>query len=353
MRYIAEEWNKVVRIRWIWVLTVLCLLFNAAMVIWTSSGHEEWNAMAKTSSIPQGTELLGDIDSSKLGEAYYDERFVEVDYLAKTMQRKYDRFQDSITKLAAAGADISPYAGEFTPQIHEALFKYLSKGILMEGIVLYCLAILYTFYTDRLNRMEALICSSKHGRRIAFDRLISAMLMGTVSLIVIAAVSYLLFFQIWDFHSLWSENISSSFNYVTDPADPLYHKPFMTWDSFSVKSYFLATLAVMTLLLIGWCLLCAFVVMTAPKIETAAVILCGCLILPFFGLFLLNQHPILYFLNTFSFSSLIFNSQIWFTDMGEHALLPWQETVSVLLHIIILIPASIAGYFLWNRRDLL
>jgi len=95
-------------------------------------------------------------------------------------------------------------------------------------------------------------------------------------------------------------------------------------------------------------------VLVNKRISVAIGILAGGLIIPFFGLILFRQLPELpelYCLNTFSITVNVYYSHMWFTDQGYHTILPWQETLSVILHLVLGLIGVFVGYHVFRRKD--
>ena len=134
---------------------------------------------------------------------------------------------------------------------------------------------------------------------------------------------------------IWDSNIASSYNYINDYDDPIFMKPFITWTSFTVKQYFCASIVLMIGIWLSWWLFSTLIVLANKKISVAICALAACLILPYFGLFLFRQIPELYFLNNWSITVNVYINQMWFTDLGYYTLFPWQETLSVVLHLFL------------------
>ena len=347
----TEEIRKLLYHKMLIAFWILCLLFNVGVILASSSVSSELKTMLQDDRRQSGKEIFKDIDGGRLGSFYYEERYIESDILVTLMHEKYQKLGGAIEQLAKEQADLSTYAGELTPYVHRALFEYLTKAIMIEGLLLFTFLVLEAFWVERQNKMSYIVYSSLRGRRIVFDKMLAVLFIGMLSMTVLSLLSYFAFFQIWDFEKIWDANVASSFLYITDSDEPILWKPFITWKSFTVKQYFVATLVLMAGIWLAWWLFCMMVVLVNQRIRVVIGILAGGMILPFFGLLLFRQLPELYCLNTFSITANVYYSHMWFTDQGYHTILPWQETISVILHLVLGLIGVFAGYHVFRRKD--
>lgn len=352
---LKEEIRKILYHKtWLFVL-ILCMLFNVGLILVTSGKSTEFRANLQEIQNQLGEEIFKNIDGRELGSLYYDERYVESDILVKLIQKKYQKLEGSLEKLAEEQADLSTYAGEFTPYIHRALFVYLMKALLIEGILLFTFLLLEAFFTEYHNKTFRLVYSSFRGRRMVFDKMFAVLLMGMLGMMMVSILSYFLFFQIWDFTNIWDSNVASSFNYIMDEREPIFMKPFITWTSFTVKQYWIASFVLMLGIWLAWWLFGMTIVLLNKRVSVAVAILSGYLILPFFVLVLLSniaKFPELFFFNTLSITANVYYSHMWFTDLGHYSVFPWQETLSVVLHLLLGVLGVRMGYALFIRKDL-
>jgi len=351
---IKEEIRKLSYNKVLIAFLTICLLFNAGVILASSNTSSELKTILQDYQPQSGKEIFKDIDGSGLGSMYYDERYIDSHILVALMHEKYQKLELPIEQLAKEQADLSTYAGELTPYVHRALFEYLTKAIMIEGILLFTFLVLETFFMEQHNKTLYTVYSSLRGRRIVFDKMFSVLLIGMLGMVILSCLSYFAFFQIWDFEKIWDANVASSFNYITDSDEPFLWKPFITWTSFTVKQYFCATLVLMVGIWLAWWLLSMMTVLVNKRISVAIGILAGGLIIPFFGLILFRQLPELpelYCLNTFSITVNVYYSHMWFTDQGYHTILPWQETLSVILHLVLGLIGVFVGYHVFRRKD--
>ena len=94
------------------------------------------------------------------------------------------------------------------------------------------------------------------------------------------------------------------------------------------------------------------IVLVNKKISAAICTLAACLIFPLFGLIILKQMLVFYFLNNWSITVNVYLNQMWFTDLGYYTLFPWQEILSVAFHLFFGMTGLYVGYHLFRRKDI-
>lgn len=352
MNCLKEEIRKIFYNKTVIVFWLICTIFNIGLIIATSSKSGEWKKMSENYEYQSGQKIFQDIDGSELGLAYYDERYQKSNTLAAWMHEKYQKLESSLKILSEQQADLSTYAGELTPYVHKVLFEYLTKALMIEGILLFTFLVLETFFMEYYNKTADIVYSGFRGRRTVFDKMSAVLITGMSCLAVLCLFSYFIFFQVWDFEKIWDSNIASSYNYISDSDDPIFMKPFITWTSFTVKQYFCASLVLMIGIWLSWWLFSNMIVLVNKKISAAICTLAACLILPLFGLILFKQMPAFYFLNNWSITVNVYLNQMWFTDLGYYTLFPWQEILSVAFRLFFGMIGLYVGYNLFRRKDI-
>ena len=132
---------------------------------------------------------------------------------------------------------------------------------MIECVILLSLLGIRSFEIEQQREMAALIYSSGRGRKIAKDKILANGIIGALYCLILISVSLAVFFAGWDFSRLWDANMASSFHYVIDSDDPIFGKPFLTWQSFTLKRYFVCTLVLMAGVLLAWWLLTNLIVL--------------------------------------------------------------------------------------------
>lgn len=354
MIYCLSEVKKLLREKLFVIFIVLCLCLNIGLCFSDSGTRTAVNRLAQSGELLEGKKIYDTLDTNAIGSFYYNERYIKSSLLNQWIKAKYEKLQQSVGLLDAEDADLSYFAGEITPSVHEALFVYQLKTLMIECVILLSLLGIRSFEMEQQTEMAALIYSSCRGRRIAKDKILANGIVGTLYCFILIFVSLAVFFASWDFGGLWDANMASSFHYVIDPDDPIFRKPFLTWQSFTLKRYFACTLALMAGILLAWWLLTNLIVLLTRNIRCGQMALAAVICLPFFGLILFSELylPRLFYLDTLTLPVVIYCNQWWFTDLGNYSLFAYQEVWTVTLHLLLLAGGLMAGLRYFKRKEL-
>lgn len=338
MIYCLLEVKKLLQEKLFLVFIFLCLCLNIGLCFCNQGTRSEVNRMAENGICPQGEKIYDTLDSRALGSFYYNERYISSSVLNQWMKAKYESLQQSIELLDEQNADLSPFAGEITASVHQALFAYQLKALLLECIVFISLLSLKTYFVEQQMKTDAFIYSSRRGRKIARDKLWASGIACFIYCFALIVISLTIFFARWNFQNLWNSNMASSFNYVIDSSDSIWRKPFITWTSFTLKEYFICSLLLMAGIIVAWWLLTNMISLLVRNSVAGGLILVAILCLPFFGLILLPKLQLAwpYYLDTLTLSTVMYCNQWWFTDMGNYALFAYQEVWVVIVHLLLM-----------------
>lgn len=354
MDYCKLEIKKLLREKLFVIFVAICLCLNIGLCFFYSNARAIVNRMSSEELLQNGEKIYDELDGAALGKEYYNERYVDSSILSRLMKEKYATLQNAIDLLNDEDAGLSFYAGEITPAVHEALFVYQLKTLLIECVLLISFLCLRTFSMERQNETVSLLYSSHRGRHIAVDKVLANGIMVFFYSAVLIAVSLTVFFCNWDFSGLWNMNVASSFNYVTESNEIIFHKPFITWASMTLKEYFVYSLLLMGAILVVWWLISNIVALLVNNDLIGGILLAAFLCLPYFGMILFpGLHLALPFcLSTFTLSTVIYYSQMWFTDLGYYTLFAYQEMWIVLIHLLAAGFAIGFGFGCFRRKEL-
>ena len=354
MRYCLWEVKKLLREKPFVIFLVLCLCLNIGLCFSDSGTRTAVNRLAQSGDFLQGEKIYDTLDTNAIGSFYYNERYIKSSLLNQWIKAKYEKLQQSVDLLNEEDADLSCFAGEITPSVHEALFVYQLKTLMIECVILLSLLGIRSFEMEQQTEMAALLYSSGRGRKIAKDKILANGIVGALYCIILIVASLAVLFATWDFSRFWDANMASSFHYVIDPDDPIFGKPFLTWQSFTLKRYFVCTLALMVGILLAWWLLANLIALLTRNIRYGWMTLAALLVFPFFGLILFSELylPRLFYLNTLTLPVVIYCSQWWFTDLGNYSLFAYQEVWAVTLHLFLLAGGLMAGLHYFKRKEL-
>ncbi|WP_295719887.1 hypothetical protein [uncultured Oscillibacter sp.] len=381
MSLAVYEWRKLFRLPALWVFLGLSLLFNAFLICtlseWDRTFFNETSADAaclgqrvdqafcdgleampeteNRAALLQSVTGLEDIfetyDTGSLKDFYTD--VVKTSPTAVSwMAWKYDLLAKRVDHLARTDAGMDLYAGPVTQGSHQFLFGTLMRAMLGEAAMAAMLGTLYLLGYEELHKTESLACASRTGRRLGRTKVLSSLVAAPTFLALVAGPSLGLYFARFDYGGIWGASVSSQFNYLSDM---LLVRPFLTWGDFTVAGYLAAALA------LGAALTAVFSLLAA---------LCGALVRsPYLAALVLG----IFCFGGLGFTSVLGNLKLWvgyeiscfqptivwlccggwFTELGLNAVLPWQETITVVLDLLLLGAGTALALRRFMRKDVM
>ncbi len=250
---------------------VVCLLFNIFLAI-SSSGNKYADFVARVSAetgynieqpfyeklsqfragedeteylelLKSDTDNVIDIfdgyETKGIGESYIAASGAKGNF-AKAIQDKYMALQKVVDKKAVKNESLSLYFAAATYERHQQLFRGLIGWLLIEGALIAILLVFLSMGYENNHRTGALVYSTKKGRRILRTKFIASISAGLGTYVILAMITFLVYFSLNDYGNIWGSNVSSIFNYRYDLIAG--YRPFVTWQSHSVLTYFMATI---------------------------------------------------------------------------------------------------------------
>lgn len=373
------EWRKLFRLPALWAFLALCLAFNGLLIASLSpydrSFFNETSAAAEALGQRVDEDFLAGLDAMPatenrdlllqsvtgiedifetydIGElADFYAGVVEKSPLAVTwMTWKYGLLAERVEHLAQTDAAMDLYAGPATYGSHQFLFGSLFRAILGESAILAMLGTLYLLGYEGMHRTEGLICSSRTGRKLRRLKVLTALpalaaLYGLLALCTLAP-----YFLLYDYGGIWDASVSSQFNYFSDM---LVVRPFLTWGDFTVGQYLAAALALGAVLTTVFSLLasvCGILVRNPYLAALALGVAC------FGGMGLISVLGELgwwaaYLIACFQPVMIWLSCSAWFTELGLTAVLPWQESIAVVLNFLLLGAGTLLALRQFERKD--
>ena len=274
-------------------------------------------------------DLFDDFDSSAFGGgiiAWYGVNGKLEDILTQ----KYARFQAAVDTLAESDASLDMAAAGATKGLYDHLLQTLCQVLTMEGMLLAVTMALYACGSEKISRTHLAVYASATGRRIQLSKALASLLssLGGYGLLCLVTVS--VFAVLWRLGPIWHESVSTRFYYD-------FFGPFATWRPFSLAGYLAAKLA------LGAALTAIFHVL-----AVASGLLTGDMYRGFMAIVLFSAVPValtsaagnagywlLYALGMwFPFFQWL-NGDIWFRDGGINFVVPYQETWTMALWLVL------------------
>ena len=264
------------------------------------------------------------------------------------MRWKYEQFQHAARSRQQAGDSMTLYFAEMTFMRHQAIFNYTMGLPVFQGITLAALIMLFSLGYENAAKTEHMVYATKTGRKISKHKLLAGVIAGLSVYALLAAVTLTVYFALNPMGGTWGSSVSSGFNFVIDG---ITARPFITWHSFNVAQYLIASLVVSLGVVLCFTLMAYSVGLWVRNSYIGFLLIVvqnGVLfLLPFYlpimipG-FTITQSPIW----------LVLMRTMWFTDGGSNVILPHFETIGVIGSLAVLAAIGLFSAARFRRRDL-
>ena len=284
MRIYRHEFKKLISSVTVWGFTAVCLLINMVLIF---NSDDDYADFVSSVSVDTGyildksfydslsqltasdeqysyyldylkqetygvTDVFDGYDTKYIGESYINAAGL-TGYFAKTIRDKYLALQKVVDKKAETDESLSLYFAGATYFCHQFLFNTLMGWLLTEGSLLAALLVLLSIGYENIYQTDNIVFSTKKGRSLIKTKLAASVSAGLVAYVILGLFTFLVYFNIIKYNGIWKSNISSLFNYRKDLIAG--NRPFVTWLSFSVLTYFLAMFAIGAGLILCFCLM--------------------------------------------------------------------------------------------------
>lgn len=386
MRIYKLELKKLYSSITLWALIILFLTFNILLIV-SSSWNKYPDFIGKTSHKTgyilneNFYDKLLQIQVSNMETAYLEQLKLDVhqigdvfdDYIitdvgekyiaasgapdkfAETIRSKYSELQKIVDKKAESNESMTLYFGTATYNMHQLLFKNLIGWLIIEGILISVLLILLSLGYENSNRTESVVYSTKTGRNILRAKFAASISTGLGVYLLLAIITFVIYFSVNDYSGIWGSSISSVFNYRYDMIAGI--RPFVTWHSHSVFTYFLVTVCMSVGLIFVFALM-AFIVgiMIRNSYISFFIFLTINTLMVAIPVRISNGTLISYYIKYYSILSPVWlwiKHSLWFTDGDVDILWKHFETKGLGVSTLILIAITILAVKLFKRRDII
>lgn len=385
MRLYLHECGKLFRSLAVWGFVVLCMALNLFLV-WSSSG-DSYSGWVSATAHETGVALSGDYhrtlsrinappERSQLQAQLQAETAAPVDifddystqYIAEIYSKvgkltpvwaekvngKYDALQQVVNHKGARDESLSLYFASSTYSMHQQLFNQLPGWLITESSLLMALLVFLSVGYETIHQTESIVCSTRTGRRVTLFKLLAALSAGFFLYALLSALTYGFFFHIHDYGSIWQSHVSSLFNYRADVLTG--PRPFITWGSFTVWTYFLAVLSVSMGLILCFALLAFIISLLLRHLYFNFFIFLAanaCLIvLPYYIPSTWSSGLFVKFYVIFTPVWLWLKRSLWFTDGDIDIMWSYFEVKGVLISLFTLLVLCLLTAAHYKRRDL-
>lgn len=272
-------------------------------------------------------------------------------WVADALKRKYQRQENRIRALARRGASMDVGAAGMTTVLFDALFAKLCRVILAEGMLVAVLTALYLCHKEHMERTWQIVYTTKHGRQIQREKSCAGLLYAVAAYGFQAVVSCLIFANAWQLGGIWDTDMATQFYNFYAMGRKL---PFVPWADFQMRSYLAAVLTLGLALVVVFYMLGNVAGLLVNNGYAAFLILLVLAALRFETALLAGNagNWAIYEVVLWSPVMLWWLQPLWFSDMGIHAVIPWQECVAGALCILLCGLLLALGYRHFYRKDL-
>jgi hypothetical protein len=321
----------------------------------TGGGDQAKYLERLTSDVYDVADVFDGYETKGIAESYIAAAGATGGFAGK-IRDKYSALQKVVDEKAAKDESLALYFAGATYSRHQELFNGLMGWLLIEGILISTLLVLLSVGYENSHKTENIVYSTKTGRHILRSKITASISAGLGAYALLALFTFLVYFSVNEYGSVWGSSVSSVFNYRYDVVAG--YRPFVTWYSFSVLTYFLAMQGM-----------------------SAGLILCFSLMAFGIGVLIRNHYIGFLVLLTVNAAIVVIPSQIpktlaagfyaryyysmlspvwlwlkhsmWFTDGDVDILWPHFETLGLCASFLLLTALCILAAIYFRKRDLI
>ncbi|MGG3890967.1 hypothetical protein [Metabacillus fastidiosus] len=250
---------------------------------------------------------------------------------ASTVKKEFTKLSDRLEQIIKNGEHKTLFFYGKAYEMHSFLFKNLFRLIIFEILILVVLMTSFIQTYEFENKTYGHIYSTKRGRKLAFDKLMASFIASFIVTTIIAGITLISYFSVYNYSGLWNVPISSYFN-----AEKLI--PYISWWEISFIAYlFLVTalLYVCQLFFSAITFIIAMFIRNSYFVFIMFGIIFGCgLLLPSIA----SLDSNLIFISMLTPFTLILNPNIWFIGgnafYGQYYEINTTAVWTVLLFIL-------------------
>lgn len=327
--------------------------FNGKLSQLTVTGEQADDWKRLTSETADVVDVFDGYETKGIGESYIAATGVTGSF-AESMRDKYAALQTVVNDKAAKDESLSLYFAGATHDRHQVLFKGLMGWLLIEGILVSALLVLLSVGYENSHATEALVYSTKTGRHILRTKLMASLSAGLGSFALLALAIFLVYFSANEYGGIWGSSVSSLFNYRYDLIAG--YRPFVTWHSFTVLTYFWAVLGISAGMIVCFALMAFSIGLWIRNHYIGfLVFLAVNAIFVALPLQVPNSLIVSGYIKYYSMLSPVWlwlKHSLWFTDGDVDILWPHFESLGLCVSLAVLTVCSFVSIIYFRKRDL-
>ncbi len=256
---------------------------------------------------------------------------------AEKMKRKYEQLTPVVHELAEEQDALEVGAAGETMSYFTFIRNRLFHVILGESLIFAILLGLYGSTAERLTKTDALVMTSKTGRKTQVSKYIASFILTFLFYVMMVMLTFGIFNYMHPLGTLWQSSISTQFH-VNVYFPQLLEIPFIPWQPMTLLHYTILSIVLGGLLII----LChGFNFLIGLWTDH---LFRGFVVFVVIYVSLLGLEQIVNQLGWWNMHALLMWHPIslwkiqgyWFTEMGPYATIPWQESIAVVVNLLLL-----------------
>lgn len=385
MNLIAYEFGKVARLPVIWVYFIACICFNHSelqsnLYFFDSDYLEYVNEVTEEiggvlgddfeksleklpdnqykSRLLSETEGLGDvfqtIDVEELGQVMIEFSGItesDTSFANKTkamLEKNFTKLSDVTMKKT----EVSLLAGSQSQTLFDILFKILFPAIVAQTTLLSVIVMMFLADFEEMAKTNMLIYATKKGREIQKTKLITGCLIGLGFYFALSVILFSIYFHTFSISNIMFSTLDTPYLSIKVH---LLSFPFLTWQTLTFLEYFLWIFLLSTIFILIFTLLAWVVGMLFQNLYYGFIAygVGVTLQLLAYTLAYYNQFVLVRYVMEFSPLILFEKMGLWLSYMGFHGIIPYQETWSISMLFLLILPIITTIYNIFTRKDIL
>ncbi len=270
--------------------------------------------------------------------------------IASLMARKYEKAKlEAAWKLACGETNYVAFAGE-TGHIFNGVSGTLGVLMVAECSLIAVLAVMYSLSYEHISGADMLVYSTRKGRRkVVLSKMAASVLVSSGAYAFIFILGYGIYFALNDFSQVWSVPVSAYYNFISVNSCSM---PVLAWSSMTFLEYFILSS------LLGYAIMLVFMffagvvglVFQNTYAGFGLLVLTVLLNVAFIivppdlpaGLLLVNMFP----------AGIINTMPAWFQYGSTQILFAYQETILVIVWLLLMTAVSAASLRYFVKKDI-
>lgn len=373
------EIRKLFEMPMIWIFLLVCIVFNVLLTVRNrygadyaayvrDAGKEAGNKLGaafdrRVEKLPESDykqilveetkgaeDIFEDYDTKELLQIYLSKYHV-TGWTADALEWKYKLQEQRVKELARQDASMDIAAAGMTEELFRFLFQTLCRAVIIEGVLAAVFMALYISGSEWMARTWPVVYAGRRGRNIIKEKFAAGAFSAVLAYAAIAGISSAVFAAVWQLGDIWKADMSTQFYFISSMGLKL---PFISWRTFTLGGYFMATLALGGIVVFVFYGLGYFCGLVMKNSYAGFVVLSASAAFNFELIMLAGSQGLwgLYEAVLWSPAAFLWFQPLWFSDMGISAVVPWQECAVGLFCVVITVLLLTVGFRYFKQKDM-